>query len=29
MRNDLPERDGAGKSKFSPENYAVHFDEKL
>jgi hypothetical protein len=29
MRNDLTERDGAVKSKFSAENYAGHFDGKL
>jgi hypothetical protein len=29
MRNDLTERLARGKSKFSAENYAGHFDEKL
>ena len=29
MRNNLPERDGAGKSKFLARNYAGYFDEKL
>jgi hypothetical protein len=28
MRNNLPERDGAGKSKFLTRNYAGYFDEK-
>jgi hypothetical protein len=28
MRNDLPERSARGRSKFSAENYVVHFDEK-
>jgi hypothetical protein len=28
VRNNLPERDGAGKSKFLPRNYAGYFDEK-
>jgi hypothetical protein len=29
MRNDLTQRLARVKSKFSAENYAGHFDEKL